>query len=434
MERQYIPAAFHSELTEYVALLRSLRINNTLDVSLHLARHGRVDSSSSDSVSDDDEDLDGRTSPTFAEAVMGAKRKRRHSIGPTRKRDNWTRWPLLLTDLHKPAWTFEDEVATVASQAQKIFPPPFSSPTESSSPCSENEYSGVTSLEDYDNEQEDDADDPDEPSYCKFIGMSASTLLSNILALLSSHTPPRPPSMQNRIEPIDWHSVLEVASVYGDTNVVDEQLINKVKTRMETLYDLLPASSLPGAEGENLIAYRLRKNVEAKLRLESTMSLAHDSLFTITEPPPNFFTRPRALNTTKWKKAKNKTKNKGPEKIKPAKSVSSDDESEERPLAMMVKERREVKVRKVKPQPIKKAKMKNRATPKIKSAEFISSSDESEETALRASFFSMGNISESESQSGGEPSTQMRHTLSRRAKSNMSYTAPNYFFDKDVMG
>ena len=224
MERQYVPTALQSELTEYVSLLRALRSSNTLDLSLHLTRHGRVDSSTSNSESDDSDDPNDRTSVAFASAEgdAGTKRKRGHSSRLFRKRDTWTRWPLLLTDLHKPAWTFDDEVALAASQAQKIFPPPFSSPTESSSPRSPNEYSGETS----DFNCDDELDDPDYPSYYKFIGISASTFLSNILALLSLHIPPRPPSMQNRIEPLDWRSVLEIVSVYGDTSVVDEQYVS----------------------------------------------------------------------------------------------------------------------------------------------------------------------------------------------------------------
>ena len=259
LPRQYIPTALHSELNEYSSLLRALRTNNILDVSHHLTQHGRADSSSSD---ESDQESDEPSSATD-EPVTGEKRKR-----PVRKRDTWTRWPLLLNDLHQPTWSFQDEIATAALQILKLFPPPSFSQEESrSEDDASSEPDDIASQDDHDDQHDTDEDDPDRQPYFKYIAMSASTFLSDILVLLSSNIPPRPPSMQNRIEPLDWRSILEIVSVAVDEEYVFLQpfpfrsnhlyiycrIINKVKVRMEELYDLPPGSSFPQTEeGENL--------------------------------------------------------------------------------------------------------------------------------------------------------------------------------------
>lgn len=225
LPRQYIPTALHSELTEYSSLLRALRTNSILDVSHHLTQHGRADSS----ASEDSDQESHESSSTSEEPATGAKRKRRDETPLFKKRDKWTRWPLLLNDLHKPPWSFQDEIAIIALQALKLFPPPAFS--KEPLPSEDNSSDEVPSQDDddSDDQHEDldmDVDDPDRQSYLKHVAMSASTFLSNVLMLLSSNTPPRPPSMQNRIEPLDWRSVLEIVSVYGDNNVVDERYVS----------------------------------------------------------------------------------------------------------------------------------------------------------------------------------------------------------------
>ena len=219
LPRQYIPTTLHSELTEYSTLLRALRTNSILDVSHHLTQHGKADGYSSD---DSDQESD-ESSSASDEPATGEKRKRRDE--PARKRDKWTRWPLLLNDLHKPTWSFQDEIAIIASQALKLVqPPPFSqeeSRSEDDSSCESDEMSSTQ--DDQRNELDLDGDDPDHQSYFNYIAMSASAFLSDILMLLSSNIPPRPPSMQNRIEPVDWRSILEIVSVVADEEYVFPQ-------------------------------------------------------------------------------------------------------------------------------------------------------------------------------------------------------------------
>ncbi|KIL66009.1 hypothetical protein M378DRAFT_424475 [Amanita muscaria Koide BX008] len=216
-----LPTALHSELTEYSSLLRTLRTNNILDVSLHITQSGR----DGNILVSDEEEIPSQD-PTWQEQVTdavangnGTNRKREREQH-SQKRDNWTRWPLLLKDVFKPTWNFEDEVAIVASQGLKLNSTSLPSSQEDdpqTCPAERTEYAN--------NDAEDDdlgVDDPEVPSYYKYIAMSTYDFLLNTLALIASHPPPRPPSMQNRIEPLDWRSVLEIVSAYGDYSVVDE--------------------------------------------------------------------------------------------------------------------------------------------------------------------------------------------------------------------
>lgn len=89
---------------------------------------------------------------------------------------SWSRWPLLLHHIPIPEWSLEDEVAVIASTVIKS----------------------------------QDDDDPDHPSYIPYLTSSIASLLSTIFSLLAKHTPARPASMQNRIEPLNWRSVIDV--------------------------------------------------------------------------------------------------------------------------------------------------------------------------------------------------------------------------------
>ncbi|KAM6501111.1 hypothetical protein JOM56_004125 [Amanita muscaria] len=300
-----LPTALHSELTEYSSLLRTLRTNNILDVSLHITQSGR----DGNILVSDEEEIPSQD-PTWQEQVTdavdngnGTNRKReREQHG--QKRDNWTRWPLLLKDVYKPTWNFEDEVAIVASQALKLNSTSLPSSQEDdpqTCPAERTEYAN--------NDAEDDdlgADDPEVPSYYKYIAMSTYDFLLNTLALIASHPPPRPPSMQNRIEPLDWRSVLEIVSAYGDYSVVDEQILNQVQARMETLYALPGKSSFPEFEdGESSVAFRVRKKNEAERQLDDVMLQAFESLFEL--PPPSFIEPPKPKRRRKATTSKKET-------------------------------------------------------------------------------------------------------------------------------
>ena len=188
MKKQRVPAALHFELTEYASLLRALRTRDVMDLTTHLTKPSPF------TLPPQNLDNDNLDDPNKAEA----------SVAPRLKRDQWTRWPLLLEDVPIPEWTLEDEVAVIASQVMKTRPTPtfpvFEGPLEQDDPSHTDYVINTTSEE----------DDPDHPLYVPYLTSMIASFLSTIFSLLAKHTPARPASMQNRIEPINWRSVIDV--------------------------------------------------------------------------------------------------------------------------------------------------------------------------------------------------------------------------------
>ena len=181
MMKQRVPAALHSELTEYASLLRALRTRDAMDLTTHLTK----------------------PSP----------------FTPPPKRDQWTRWPLPLEDVPIPEWTLEDEVAVIASRVIKSRPAPtfpvFEGPLEHDDP----------SHTDYVMNTEFDEDDPDYPFYVPYLTSITASLLSTIFSLLAKHIPARPASMQNRIEPLNWRSVIDVLVNCDDSEYANPKYV-----------------------------------------------------------------------------------------------------------------------------------------------------------------------------------------------------------------
>ncbi|KAK7461028.1 hypothetical protein VKT23_008956 [Stygiomarasmius scandens] len=319
-KRKRVPAALHSELTEYSSLIRALRTSNTLDVTSQLARY-QEESRNVDTTDDDHTDVDEdltdeedyqprRTSvsasmidgpvagpsnyqdlPTPDPSQTLGKRKRHTSTASTspqptspsvsstrpkvqqkkRRRDTWTRWPLLLEDVPVPEWNLADEVAIIVKQVLKAqlpssptssigtaptsspaVAPPTSSPAPiSPSPPSPDHHSGdddedenIDSDLDFESETDDEA-----PSYLSALTHSTERYLYHVLSSIAAIIPARTASMQNRIKPIDWETVLEALIACGtvqggddgtDTNTADTgvsaKVLNRVRERMEAIY------------------------------------------------------------------------------------------------------------------------------------------------------------------------------------------------------
>lgn len=64
-------------------------------------------------------------------------------------------------------------------------------------------------------EMDVDSDDPDPPYYIPYLTAIMAKFLSTVFRILASHTPRRPASMQNRIEPLGWRSVIDVVVSCG---------------------------------------------------------------------------------------------------------------------------------------------------------------------------------------------------------------------------
>ncbi|KAJ7130257.1 hypothetical protein C8R44DRAFT_63224 [Mycena epipterygia] len=186
-KRKRVPAALHSELSEYSSLLRALHTNDTLDVAKDITNPPkrqkpgpRAEGSSNEPPADPQSDAE--------------QPKRKH----TRKRDTWTRWPLLVTDIKVPEWGLEDEIEALMRLCLR-----------------NNPHLAV----------EETLDAGDTPPSLPHLAQSASNFLSSILALIALHTPARPQSMQDRLNPIGWQAVLDVLGSCGDPATVDAECV-----------------------------------------------------------------------------------------------------------------------------------------------------------------------------------------------------------------
>ncbi|EPQ51924.1 hypothetical protein GLOTRDRAFT_123042 [Gloeophyllum trabeum ATCC 11539] len=256
-KRKLVPAALHSELSEYASLLRALRTHNTLDLTGHLTQRRPSVSVDEPSSSEDDEERRPQNMSLeqldfLCDALTGDRgteqRSNEPEAGPStsrsigkakaaatgtstvpsspspapgpkrRKRDTWTRWPLLAEDVPVPEWTLEDEVRSLAVnalQAQGTLAPPHLS--------DDGEEAGSF----------DDEETLLPAASVDALVFSTSDHLGRLLSSLAAHFPLAEKSMQNRVKPIGWNTVLEVAASSG---LVSAECIESVRTRMEAIY------------------------------------------------------------------------------------------------------------------------------------------------------------------------------------------------------
>ncbi|KDR77349.1 hypothetical protein GALMADRAFT_443338 [Galerina marginata CBS 339.88] len=236
MAKRGVPAALHRELSEYASLLRALRVRDAMDITKQLTKPSPFVLQDNDLNYDQDEYEDeGEDLPvagpshsnhpinaqpsTKSDKARGKEPADRPKLAPKqRRRDHWTRWPLPLNDVLVPEWTLEDEVAVIASQIMKSRPPlAFPVPSHGLDDSddedgSEDEEERVVPVRDI----ELDSDDPDPPYYVPYLTSTVANYLSTIFAVLASHTPARPASMQNRIEPLNWRAVIDVVVSCGN--------------------------------------------------------------------------------------------------------------------------------------------------------------------------------------------------------------------------
>jgi len=273
-KRKRIPAALHSELTEYSSLIRALRTTNSLDVTSHITKPRPYSVQISFPPCTSVVSSPGLTVETPSN--LSSRKRKRSSGSPSRprRRDAWTRWPLLANDVYVPEWSLEDEIGILAAQALKLRPhPPLPVFPSRSSTSNSNDGDNY--------EDEDDEDNGDAPSYLSPLTNAASTYLSTILALLVAHTPNRPLSQQNRIEPIGWRAVLDMLSSCGDPSVANQKIITNVRTRMEAVY----GPSTDDISGDLLAAQRIQLGIAAKEKSRARLSRPMEDLLSLAAPP-----------------------------------------------------------------------------------------------------------------------------------------------------
>ncbi|KAJ7151437.1 hypothetical protein C8R43DRAFT_489091 [Mycena crocata] len=250
-KRKRVSSALEFELSEYSSLLRALHTSDTLDLAKHITLAPPPPKKKRKSAPVPDVEEQGSSS-----AAPKAKRPR--------KRDTWTRWPLLVKDVHVPEWGLQDEIETLvraclrnnrnlhpALDEEEDAQEEADVDGEEDGDVDEEEAADVDDVEDADVDDEEDADVDDEeddaPSFLPHVTQSASNFLSSILALLAHHTPPRVQSLQNRLNPLDWQNVVNILAAC-DLPTVDATMINTVKTRMEAIYGPFESDAVERAE------------------------------------------------------------------------------------------------------------------------------------------------------------------------------------------
>ncbi|KAH9474865.1 hypothetical protein JR316_0013333 [Psilocybe cubensis] len=275
-----VPAALHHELSEYASLLRALRVRDMMDLTKHILKPNpfltdaetNPSGASHAGPSDLNHPFNAQTQPKSAKA----KGKQKAESSPDKpkqiRRDHWTRWPLLLEDVPPPEWNLSDEVAVIASQVLKARPPlafpcPISSSDVDDLMAEEDEDDRVVKVR----EMDVDSDDPDPPFYIPYLTSIMAKFLSTIFRILASHTPRRPASMQNRIEPLGWRSVIDVVVSCGIPEFANPKVVENVIKRIERL---VGPSILP-IEGRKATSFRAVERMKGK----DAQSEAFDQLF-----------------------------------------------------------------------------------------------------------------------------------------------------------
>ncbi|TRM67016.1 hypothetical protein BD626DRAFT_168017 [Schizophyllum amplum] len=293
--RQVVPAALHSELTEYSSLLRALQTSNTLDVTSHLLPASWKGKERARDIEDDEDDVeadydhprtrslsrmstDQASSSAFVVPSSPSSRERSTSsrLKRTTPRESWTRWPLLEGDVYVPEWSWDEEIAAMASQLLNraehhdipTLPPspitpddPIVSPTgrtigssqaaiimssptnlsdDTSSPDPTQEPPETSQPDpEYEDDRDSNEDSEDEtpfpPAYLSALSQESATFMSQILALLAAHTPLRPGSLQNRIGTLSWRNVVDILAVSG-IDGVDGSMLRNMNSKLENIY------------------------------------------------------------------------------------------------------------------------------------------------------------------------------------------------------
>ncbi|KAI0684963.1 hypothetical protein BC835DRAFT_578321 [Cytidiella melzeri] len=257
-KRTRVPSKLHSELSEYASLLRALRTSNTLDLASQLTAHASTAASQRDSdgeddnvepIEDDDESerlvLDG-VAP-FCQSVehpsldvsTATQRKPKHAAiakaGSKPTRDTWTRWPLLAGDVYAPEWSLEDEVSSIAVQVIKARHSQAVERTTLAQLQPGQDFVQDSSSADAEqlSDLEDMADFQLTSHASNALTESTGRYLSQILALLAAYVPPGEKSMQNRVRPLDWESVLNIVATNG---LVTSNSFDSIRQRLLATY------------------------------------------------------------------------------------------------------------------------------------------------------------------------------------------------------
>ncbi|KAI9056317.1 hypothetical protein FKP32DRAFT_1585882 [Trametes sanguinea] len=283
-KRPRVPTALHSELTEYSSLLRALRTSNTLDLVQHLTEPSQPATQSTSFLEDDDDavsewrdepsegppptesgthDLMSEVASSVRSRTDGRPRELR-AAGKAKRQDMWTRWPLLAGDVHVSEWGLQEEVHHVAQQVLAFLDGSHAGEADTQEPRVEEDTTPLDDIPVATNE-----DHQEHPALSavalRALTSDSAAFITRILALVAAHVPNADKSMQHRIRPINWETVVDVACAHG---VVDAEAAARIRTRMARLY--------PPAQPD--IVHRVQHLSALKGRLNETLTQCDASL------------------------------------------------------------------------------------------------------------------------------------------------------------
>ena len=261
-------------------------------------------------LSDDTSDSDSGSESGLREPLPGSLRKQESKADGAKKlktkktkksrssRDLWTRWPLPTNSLSLPEWTLTDEVGVIVAQILRSLPASSMPGFQPGSDSEEEEDSEEDEGQDGRMERDEDEDDEDDkieedhfdevnctkrdesekslqlslqqsrassptssidstrreaPPFLAPITKEVTSFLAHLFALIATHSPARPASMQNRIEPIGWEGISELlvgsgegssfagpGGVYmngkADGWTVNEEVARRTLERLQAIY------------------------------------------------------------------------------------------------------------------------------------------------------------------------------------------------------
>ena len=251
-----VPAALHSELSEYASLVRSLSTSQALDLSSHLSQIGASSSRNSeyedeeeiDQLDPTDDDGEGQNQDVEQSSSGPAKLKgvKRASSAEERKElraaQRKTRWPLRPDKVPRPEFELRDEVQSIVERhrrKQRLSLSIASQPGPSTQTLDANEGDSPSG-----SDSDAEGDDVTLPVLTSLTAAHLRTLLDSCAA----HVPKAPPAMYKRLSPMNWKGVLAAASA---SDAVPPDVLERVEKRLRAIYGSNEGPGVPD-EGEPL--------------------------------------------------------------------------------------------------------------------------------------------------------------------------------------
>ena len=237
--KKLVPKKLYAELIDYESLLRALRTEATQSASSPLvfaagpsANRAQIeveppietisgDEESLDDQEEDNENIGYQSRATSSSQGPSSKRppRKRRNIEPETSLPSFpditslsSRWPHLVHETFVPEYTLRDEVEALALSVLRSQTSASRGMGSERSRLPENNSSEEIVEDDY-NDSSNTTALP--PAFTSALTQEISLLLTHVFALLAHHRPVAASSLQNRLAPIGWESLLDIVANGG---------------------------------------------------------------------------------------------------------------------------------------------------------------------------------------------------------------------------